>query len=209
MPDPSRTRIKICGLTTLDDARFTAALGVDAIGLVFYEKSPRYVDLAVARDIALAVGPLVTVVGLFVNAERDLLKAALAEVPLHVLQFHGDEDNSFCRSFNRPFMKAIRMAPGLDVAAEMARYPDANGILLDAYQPGVPGGTGTQFEWQRFPRNPHRPTILAGGLTPANVAAAVGQTKPYGVDVSGGVELSPGRKCPTKVAEFVSQVANT
>lgn len=205
MPDPSRTRIKICGLTTVADAQFTAALGADAIGLVFYDKSPRHVSIATAHAIAASVGPFITVVGLFVNADESTINQVLRSVPLHVIQFHGDESNGFCRRFERPFIKAIRMAPHLDVNKAIAAYPDASGILLDAYQAGTPGGTGTQFEWDRFPANSDVPTILAGGLKPGNIQTAVMQTKPYGVDVSGGVESSPGKKCPAKVAEFIQQ----
>lgn len=204
MPAPlSRTRTKICGITSINDAVTALECGADAIGLVFYDKSSRFVSPEIARAIAAQVGPFVTVVGLFVNADYAAVCNVLNTVPLHVIQFHGDESNDFCQQFNRPFIKAIRMAPEIDVESEMLRFPNASGILLDAYQAGVPGGTGTQFDWDRFPSNISVPTILAGGLSPSNVRIAIEKTKPYGVDVSGGVELSPGKKCPDKIAQFI------
>jgi len=198
-----RPRVKICGLTSVEDAKFVVAAGADAIGLVFYAKSPRAVDMKVAVDITRAVGPFVTVVGLFVDAAEQTIHDTLSAVPLHVIQFHGDESNAFCRQFAKPFIKAIRMAPDVIVFDTIAQFPDASSLLLDAYQPGLPGGTGQSFEWQRFPANAEVPLILAGGLTPENVAQAVAQTRPYAVDVSGGVELNPGKKCPNKVAQFI------
>ncbi|WP_111642074.1 phosphoribosylanthranilate isomerase [Marinimicrobium alkaliphilum] len=198
-------RVKICGITSVADARTAVNAGADAIGLVFYASSPRRVDLEQARSIALAVGPLVTTVGLFVNAEADFIEQVLARVPLNLLQFHGDETPEACARWQRPYLKALRMRPGLDVGAEVARYAGASGILLDAYRPGVPGGTGESFDWQRFPREAERPLVLAGGLTPGNVAQAVAQTHARAVDVSGGVESAPGRKDPDKVYAFIAQ----
>ncbi len=198
-----KCRVKICGITSLDDAHAAVAAGADAIGLVFYSKSPRHVNVEQARAIALAVGPFVTVVGLFVNAAAEEISRILQQVPLHVLQFHGDEDLDYCEQFARPYMKALRMKPGLDVEAQIAAYPTASGILLDAYRPGVPGGTGETFDWARVPTASKSPLILAGGLEPGNVKQAIEATRPYAVDVSGGVELTPGKKDSEKVVAFV------
>lgn len=197
-------RIKICGITSIADGLAAEAAGADAIGMVFYEPSPRYVNVELAREIAQALGPLVTLVGLFVDAETAFVESVLDRVPLHVLQFHGNETAAYCAAFNRPYMKALRMRQELDVEAEIAHYPSAAAILLDAYRPGVPGGTGDTFDWQRVPRNPSKPLILAGGLTPDNVAQALVATQVYGVDVSGGVELAPGKKDAFKVQTFIN-----
>jgi phosphoribosylanthranilate isomerase len=179
------------------------AAGADAIGLNFYERSPRAVTIPQARVIALVAGPFVTSVGLFVDAEPAFVREVLASVPLQLLQFHGEETAAYCEAFGRPYMKAIRMRPELDLVAAMAAHPAAAAILLDAYRPGVPGGTGETFDWQRVPRESARPIVLAGGLTPDNVARAVSETRPYGVDVSGGVEALPGVKDATKVNTFI------
>ncbi len=197
------TRVKICGITSVQDALQAVQAGADAIGLVFYPPSPRWVDAQTAQRIACAVGPFVTVVGLFVDAEVAAVESILQTVPLQVLQFHGGESEDYCRSFGRPYLKALRMKPGLDVDAAIERYPGAVGILLDAYRKGVPGGTGETFDWQRVPRRSQRNIVLAGGLNPDNVLAALEQTDVYGVDVSGGVEAQPGRKDFDKVAAFV------
>jgi phosphoribosylanthranilate isomerase len=198
------TRIKICGITSIADAKAAEAAGADAIGMVFYGPSPRCVDVVQAREIARAAGPFVTLVGLFVDAEAGFVQSVLDEVPLHVLQFHGNETAEYCAAFNRPYMKALRMRPELDVAAEIASYPSAAAILLDAYQLGVPGGTGETFDWQRVPANSVKPLILAGGLTPENVTQALAATQVYGVDVSGGVELAPGKKDADKIQTFIN-----
>jgi phosphoribosylanthranilate isomerase len=197
-------RVKICGITSVADALIAVDAGADAIGLVFYPPSPRYVSIDIARKIALAVGPFVTVVGLFVNEDESSVKHITRSVGLHVLQFHGDESPAFCDKFHRPYMKAIRMKPGLDVTEVISVYPNASGILLDAYRKGVPGGTGETFDWDRIPAQQDLPPIiLAGGLTSENITIAVNTTLPYGVDVSGGVEMSPGQKDPKKVVDFI------
>jgi phosphoribosylanthranilate isomerase len=196
-------RVKICGITSVADAQTAVKAGADAIGLVFYAPSPRAVSVAQARAIAASVGPFVTVVGLFVNAEESYVNEVLANVAVHLLQFHGDESREFCEQFQRPYMKAIRMHPELDVAPAIAEYPSAAAILLDAYRPGVPGGTGETFDWQRVPAPAARPIVLAGGLTPENIALAVQSTQVYGVDVSGGVESAPGKKDAQKVEQFI------
>lgn len=185
-----------------------AAAGADAIGLVFYPDSPRCVSLARAAVIARAVGPFVTTVGLFVDAAREDIEAVLAAVPLQLLQFHGVETPAFCASFGRPFIKAIRMADGVDIAVADRHYAEAgaSGLLLDSYSPAAPGGTGEVFNWDRIPPDLQLPLILAGGLSPENVATAIQQVRPYAVDVSSGVETAPGRKDSARMAAFVRAV---
>jgi phosphoribosylanthranilate isomerase len=196
-------RIKICGITSVEDGLCAARLGADAIGLVFYSKSPRYVKTSQARDIAYAVGPFTTLVGLFVDESEATIASILEQVPLQLLQFHGNESAAYCQQFARPYVKAIRMQEGLDVKAAINQHPKATGILLDAYRPGVPGGTGEVFDWQRFPKNCEKPMILAGGLRPENIAQAIAETQPYAVDVSGGVEKGPGIKDSEKITAFI------
>jgi phosphoribosylanthranilate isomerase len=196
-------RVKICGITSIADAEFAVKAGADAIGLVFYAPSPRAVSIAKAREIAASVGPFVTVVGLFVDADEAFVRAALENVALHVLQFHGNESPDFCEQFKRPYMKAIRMRPELNVVQAVNHYARAGAILLDAYRPGVPGGTGDVFDWQRIPVQAASHIVLAGGLTPGNIALAVKSTQLYGVDVSGGVESAPGKKDPHKIEQFI------
>jgi phosphoribosylanthranilate isomerase len=202
-----RTRVKICGITSRDDARDAVNLGVDAIGLVFYPPSPRCVTVAQARDIVDGLLPFVTVVGLFVNAERGEIARAVAACRIDLLQFHGHECPEYCAAHGRPYIKAVRMREGIDLVAERARYAGAAALLLDAYQPGVPGGTGESFDWSRVPPGLAREIVLAGGLTPGNVTAAVRQLRPYAVDVSGGVEREKGRKDRDKMAAFMRGVA--
>ncbi len=201
----SNIRIKICGLTRVDDAVAAVDAGVDAIGLVFYAKSPRAVTIEQAREIALAVGPFVTVTGLFVDADPKEVAGVLDRVPLHLLQFHGNESVIYCESFQRPYLKALRMKPDLNVGQAIDQYSSAVGILLDAYRPGVPGGTGESFDWGRVPIESSRPIVLAGGLSPDNVADAINSTRIYGVDVSGGVESAPGIKDPEKIQAFIQR----
>ena len=196
-------RVKICGITRVEDALAAAAAGADAIGLVFYAKSPRAVDIEQARAILAALPPFVTSVGLFVDAERSELERILASVPLDLLQFHGDESVQQCEAFGRPYIKALRVKAGDDIAAQVARYPSAQGILLDAYVEGVPGGTGEAFDWSLIPQTLSKPLILAGGLRPDNVAEAVSRVRPYAVDVSGWVEASKGVKDVEKVGAFI------
>ncbi|MFD3300846.1 phosphoribosylanthranilate isomerase [Aquipseudomonas alcaligenes] len=196
-------RVKICGITRVEDALAAAAAGADAIGLVFYAKSPRAVDIEQAREILAVLPPFVTSVGLFVDAERSELERILASVPLDLLQFHGDESVQQCEAFGRPYIKALRVKAGDDIAAQVARYPSAQGILLDAYVEGVPGGTGEAFDWSLIPQALSKPLILAGGLRLDNVAEAVSRVRPYAVDVSGGVEASKGVKDVEKVSAFI------
>lgn len=197
-------RVKICGITNVEDAQAVVDAGAHALGLVFYEASPRAVDFDQARAIAYSVGPFISVTALFVNPPAALVGSVVSKVPVQLLQFHGDETAAFCESFQRPYIKAIRMRPDLDVAAAIAAHPNASGFLLDAYRPGVPGGTGETFDWGRVPQNSAVPIVLAGGLTPENVAEAIRSTGVYGVDVSGGVESAPGKKDHNQIKSFIT-----
>jgi phosphoribosylanthranilate isomerase len=199
-------RSKICGITRIEDALLAIAAGADALGFVFYPPSPRAVTIAQAQAIIAALPPFVTTVGLFVNADRRELNELLDHVPLDLLQFHGDESPADCAGYSRPYIKALRVKPGDDVAQLAAPYAQASGILLDTFVPGVPGGTGAAFDWSLVPRHFAKPIILAGGLTEQNVFAAIEQVQPYAVDVSGGVEAGKGIKDGLKVAAFLREV---
>lgn len=199
-------RIKICGITRIEDALAAAKAGADAIGLVFYAASPRAVSPATARKIIRALPPFVTSVGLFVDAPAAQINAVLAEAPLDVLQFHGNESAAFCNQFGRPYLKALRVRPGDDLNALASQWPDASGILLDSYKDGVPGGTGEIFDWSLIPAVHDWPLILAGGLTVENVVDAIGRCSPWAVDVSGGVEQAKGIKDALKINSFVREV---
>ncbi len=199
-------RTKICGITSVEDGLAAALAGVDAIGLNFYAKSPRFVDIPLAADIANSVGPFVSVVALVVDPNEEQMAEILDNVPVQLIQFHGDEPPEYCELWKRPYIKALRMRPELDVIEEMSRYSSSQGILLDAYHPKVPGGTGQQFDWGRVPIDPVHPIILAGGLNSNNVNQAIIATSPYGVDVCGGVEDAPGKKNHQAMADFVAAV---
>lgn len=188
------TRVKICGITRIEDALTCAEQGADAIGLVFYANSPRYVGSSHAAAIARALPPFVTTVGLFVNAGAEEVEAVLQAVHLDVLQFHGDEDPDDCRRFGLPYLKAVRVKPGTDLLQCAERFHDARGLLLDAFVEGVPGGTGLSFDWQLIPPGLPLPVVLSGGLDAQNAAAAIRQVKPWAVDVSSGVEVIDGTK---------------
>ncbi|WP_336347767.1 phosphoribosylanthranilate isomerase [Pseudomonas monsensis] len=200
----SAVRSKICGITRIEDALAAVEAGADAIGFVFYAKSPRAVSVQQARAIIRALPPFVTTVGLFVNASRCELGEILDAVPLDLLQFHGDENAEACEEWRRPYIKALRVKAGDDIAAAVAAYPGASGVLLDTYVEGVPGGTGEAFDWSLIPPDLSKPLILAGGLTPENVADAVARVRPYAVDVSGGVEASKGIKDHAKIRAFIA-----
>ncbi len=197
-----RTRVKICGITRPEDALAAAQAGADAIGLVFYPPSPRHVSLAQAGAVARVLPPFVTLTGLFVNAEPEEIEAVLARVPIDLLQFHGDESPEQCAVFQRPYIKALRVRPEMDLELERQRYQRARGLLLDTYRPGVPGGTGDTFDWSLIPKSLAGQIILAGGLHADNVAMAIEQVHPYAVDVSGGVEASKGIKDAGKIEAF-------
>ena len=212
----SVTRIKICGITRVEDALAAAHCGADAIGLVFYERSPRHVGIAQAAQLAAALPPFVSVVGLFVNAEAALVREVLAQVPLDLLQFHGDESPEYCAQFARPYLKAIRVKAGVDLLQCASDFRSAKGLLLDAHVEGIPGGTGTTFDWSLIPKQLPLPVILSGGLAAENVAAAIEQVRPYAVDVSsgvesggvesGGVEVGKGIKDAAKIARFIQEI---
>jgi phosphoribosylanthranilate isomerase len=201
-----RTRIKICGLREPAHARLAAEAGADAIGLVFYGKSPRYVQAEIAAEVAAALPAYVMAVGLFVNAPPAEIEAVLERVPLDLLQFQGDETPEFCERFGRPYVRAVRMEEGVDLLEYAGRFKRAKALLLDAHVPGLPGGTGRTFDWKRVPRNSPIPLILSGGLDPGNVADAIREARPWAVDVSSGVESSRGVKDPAKIVEFIRSV---
>ncbi len=196
------TRVKICGITSPSDAQAAAAAGADAIGLVFYAPSPRAVDIGAARAIVAALPPFVTRVGLFVDAAPEEIERVLSSVALDVLQFHGRETPADCERFGRPYLKAITMGEGVDLRAAEVRYAAAQGLLVDSYQKGRPGGTGRAFDWGLMPAGLAKPVILAGGLTPENVGEAIARVAPYAVDVSGGVESAPGIKDERRMQAF-------
>ncbi|MHB1590095.1 MAG: phosphoribosylanthranilate isomerase [Sulfuricella sp.] len=200
------TRIKICGITRSEDALVCAQAGADAIGMVFYSPSPRHVVAAQAAAIARALPPFVTTVGLFVNPAVEQVEAVLNQVHLDVLQFHGDEPPEFCAGFGVPYLKAIRVKAGMDLVQCAIRYREAQGLLLDAYVEGTPGGTGQSFDWKLIPAELPLPVILSGGLEPANVADAIRRVRPWAVDVSSGVEASKGIKDAAKIAAFIEEV---
>lgn len=198
-----RTRVKICGFTQIADALAAASLGVDAIGLVFFAASPRNVSIAQAAAISKSLPAFVSVVGLFVDAEPAWIREVLAAVNIDCLQFHGNETPGQSRLYGKPYIKAIRMQADTDLAAVQTQYADAAGLLLDAYHPGVVGGTGNRFDWDMIPKQCALPIILAGGLSPDNAAQAVQQVKPYALDVSSGVEAGKGIKDAAKMAAFI------
>lgn len=200
------TRIKICGVTTCEDARNAVSCGADAIGLVFYADSPRAVTAAQAAKIVATVPPFVTAVALFVDEPADSIRRILREVPVDLIQFHGEEPAAFCEQFQRPWIKALRVREGLDIPAACALYSGARGILLDSWQQGMPGGTGKTFDWDLVGGEVTLPLILAGGLDDSNVGEAIAKLRPQAVDVSGGVEQSPGSKDVAKIKRFIAAV---
>ena len=212
-----RTRVKICGITRVEDGAAAARAGADAIGLVFWEGTPRVVTAERAGGIARALPPFVSIVALFVDPEPSHVRAMLAAVPLDSLQFHGHEAPEFCRAFGRPYVKAVPVAAGTDTAGLLeyaARYPDAAGLLFDAPPTrGLPGGTGRTFDWDVLPKELPRPVIVSGGLSAANVGEAIRRVRPWAVDVSSGVEALDadghpikGIKDPARIAAFIEEV---
>jgi phosphoribosylanthranilate isomerase len=204
-----RTRIKICGLSRATDVEAAVEAGADAIGLVFYPSSRRCVTVTAAARLASSLPPFVTPVGLFVNASRGEVEAALAAIPQLMLQFHGDETPAECASFARPYLKAARMTQGLDLLDFAGRFSEAQGLLLDAHVEGF-GGGGKVFDWELIPagfseQDGHR-LVLSGGLRAANVVAGIQQLRPWAVDVSSGVESSPGVKDATLIRRFCDAV---
>jgi phosphoribosylanthranilate isomerase len=203
-----RTRIKICGITRVEDARAAAELGADAIGLVFYAPSPRNVGVDEARAIVASLPPFVTAVGLFVDPAHDQVEVVLQHCSLGLLQFHGDETPGFCGGFGLPYIKAARVRADADLVQYLSPYHAAQGWLLDAYHERLYGGSGESFDWSLIPRDLARPVILSGGLTPDNVGAAVRQVRPWAVDVSSGVESAKGIKDAARIAAFIAGVKN-
>ena len=201
-----RTRTKICGITRPEDAMAAVDAGADAIGLVFYPPSPRAVTAEQAAVAVADVPAFVSVTALFVNPTVEEVQQVLDSVRIDLIQFHGDEDDDFCRQFKRPYIKALRVRQASDVVASCVRFSGALAILLDSYKPGVPGGTGETFDWSLVPDTLPKPIILAGGLAPDNVATAIEQVHPFAVDISGGVEASKGIKDHGKIQAFMNEV---
>jgi len=204
----STTAIKICGLTREADALAAARLGAHALGFVFYSRSPRYVKPAQAASIVQRLPPFVTTVGLFVNADAEEVHGLLRTVPIDLLQFHGDELPEYCAQCGRPYIKALRVRAGVDLLQYAQRYKGARGLLLDAFVEGTPGGTGSSFDWGLIPGSLPLPIVLSGGLSAANVVAAIQRVRPCAVDVSSGVEAAPGIKDAQKMQEFFQGVRN-
>jgi phosphoribosylanthranilate isomerase len=200
------TAVKICGITRAEDALFAAREGAHAIGLVFYKPSPRYIDPDAAAAVVRALPPFVTPVGLFVNASEHEVREIAARAHIQLLQFHGDESPDFCERFDLPYMKAVRVRPGVDLLQYACDFHSARALLLDAYQEGLHGGTGATFDWALIPPSLPLPVVLSGGLNPDNVRDAVRAVKPWAVDVSSGVEAGKGIKDAAKIAAFISGV---
>jgi len=204
-----RTRVKVCGITRLEDAREAVGLGADALGLVFYPPSKRYLSPGEAAALVRGLPPFVTTVGLFLDAEPGFVAEVLERVPVDLLQFHGRESPARCEAAGRPYIKAIAMGGGADPGEQAQRFASARGLLVDSHVAGAPGGSGRRFDWRTLgslPAGP--PLILAGGLTPENVGEAIRAVRPWAVDVSSGVEDSPGVKSPAMMRRFMEAVAD-
>ena len=203
-----RTRVKICGITRVEDAISAVNAGADAIGLVFYAPSPRALTITQAQQIVAALPPFVSVVGLFVNALKTEIESVLSKVRLDILQYHGDETASDCQQINLPYYKAIRVKADTNLLQYEAEFKSAKALLLDTYSESAVGGTGQVFDWGLIPKNLSKPVILAGGLSVENITSAIQQVRPYAVDVSGGVEQNKGIKDAAKIAAFMRGVSN-
>ena len=205
-----RTRVKICGITRVEDALSAVNAGADAIGLVFYAPSPRFVTIEQAQQIVAALPPFVSVVALFVNATQAEIETIVNQVPIDIVQFHGDETPAECeqisQQINLPFYKAIRVKAESNLLQYGLEFASAKALLLDTYTEAAFGGTGLVFDWNLIPKNMTKPIILAGGLVPENVALAITQVRPYAVDVSGGVESAKGIKDAAKIAALMRAV---
>ena len=202
------TAVKICGITRVEDGLAAARLGAHAIGLVFYRSSPRYVEPAAAAEIVRALPPFVTAVGLFVDSPEDEVRAIAHDAGVQLLQFHGAETPEFCARVGMPYMKAVRVRPGVDLLQYARLFHGAKALLLDAYLEGLHGGTGETFDWNLIPPSLPLPVVLSGGLNAENVADAIRRVRPFAVDVSSGVEASKGIKDAARIAAFVSGVRN-
>ena len=202
-------RVKICGITSIADALTVVEFGADAIGFVFYEKSVRHVSIEQVQKICQALPPFITTVALFMNADKRYIEHYLEEVHFDLLQFHGNESPAFCTSFNHPYIKAIPMS-GVssldDFKACAERYLDAKAFLVDSHAPNEAGGSGKVFDWKQIPVDYSAPIILAGGLNPDNVTQAMRTTDVFALDVSSGVEASPGVKSRIKIKQFMQEV---
>lgn len=199
-------RVKICGITRIEDALAAMHFGASAIGFVFWRQSARYIAPATAREIVMALSPFVTTVGVYVDPDPEWVEETALVAGLNLLQFHGDEPPEFCRGFSLPYIKAVRVRPGLDLLQYATRYGGAKGLLLDTYVEDAPGGTGHVFDWSLIPQNLPLPLILSGGLHTGNVTMAIDQARPWAVDVSSGVEASKGIKDAEKIAAFMRGV---
>lgn len=204
---PSPVRSKICGITNPEDALVAIAAGADALGLVFYPPSPRCVNVKQAQAICAALPPFVSVVALFVDAEQEQIEQCCSQLPISLLQFHGEESEQQCSRYRLPYIKALRIRTAEDVSRAEGVYHSAQGLLVDTYKAGTPGGTGESFDWSLLPDQRNKPLILAGGLNPDNVRQAITQVKPYAVDVSGGVERAKGLKDHQKIIRFLDEVS--
>ena len=202
-------RVKICGITSITDALNAANAGADALGFVFYPKSSRFVTPEQAAEICAALPPFIKTVGLFLNADANQVQETLTKVSLDLLQFHGTETPEFCRSFSRPYIKALGTDGLEDFTKHADQYPDALAILVDSHVLGKAGGTGQTFDWALLPKHYPKPIILAGGLNPENVAEAIRETSVYALDLSSGVESSPGIKSKTKIDALMQAVNHT
>ena len=200
------TRVKICGITRIEDALTAIRLGANAIGFIFWDKSARYIDPKEARKIVMALPPFVTVVGVYVNPSSEWVEETCSIAGLNLLQFHGDELPELCSQFPLSYIKAVRIRSGIDLLQYAAQYSSSNGLLLDSYVEGVPGGTGRTFEWSLIPENLSLPLIVSGGLHAKNVCEAIREAKPWAVDVSSGVEITKGIKDADKIAAFMTGV---
>ncbi len=200
------TRVKICGITRIEDALICVEQGVDAIGLVFYEKSPRHISVQTAADICHSLPAFVTSVALFKDADIDTVTQLIRQTGIDLLQFHGSESATYCQQFERPYIKAVGMDGMEDIHAYANQHQSARGLLLDSHAPGAAGGTGKTFDWNDVPNDLPVPVILAGGLDAGNVAQAITIARPFAVDISSGVESEPGIKDPAKIRQFMQQV---
>jgi len=203
-----RTRVKICGITSVSDGLAAVRHGADAIGLIFYPPSPRLVTLERARDIAAVLPAFVARVAVFVNPAAADVDAVIRACRPDLLQFHGEETADFCRGFGVPYLRALRVRPGVDLVESLLPFGDAAGWLLDAYRQELYGGTGEAFDWELIPRGLARPLILSGGLDVENVGAAIRRVQPWAVDVSSGVEAAKGVKDERRIAAFMEAVRN-
>jgi phosphoribosylanthranilate isomerase len=201
-----RTRIKFCGITSIEDANAAVAAGADAIGLVFHAQSKRYVSMEQAAEIASAVPAFVTVTALFVNPEPEFVRKVLLKTRLDLLQFHGEENEAFCMQFQRPYMKGCQLKSAEDIEKIRQAYSRSSALLLDSWNPEQPGGSGQTFDWGLLKGHTIQHLVLAGGLTPDNVGVAIQQVKPFAVDVSSGIESAPGRKSADLMMNFSQAV---